>query len=143
MPERPSEELFGSSLSEAISLPSHLIVIVFYVDEALSPSRKENQRPRVLQVGCWDGTAAVWRVHDSAEATEAQGMELLHHLLIMDGPVRGVAWAPPGVATATGDLAHRHLFTAVGHSDKLRVWDTRCACSNNSTPELLQTTCEP
>ncbi|KAK9908112.1 hypothetical protein WJX75_002889 [Coccomyxa subellipsoidea] len=78
----------------------------------------------LLLVGFWDGTVALWRVLGS-ETKEALRMELLLHMPAQDGPVRGLAWAPPEVATAAGDRAERHLFATVGHSHKLRIWDTR------------------
>lgn len=84
-----------------------------------------------MQVGNWDGTVALWRLGDFSQADAASpsqlhGMQLLQHMPVMDGPVRGLAWVPPAVAAATGDHTHRCMFTAVGHSDKIRVWDTRC-----------------
>lgn len=78
------------------------------------------------QIGFWDGSVAQWRLAAGEGPQEdALKMELLLHFPALDGPMRGLAWAPPEVATAAGDLAHRHLFAAVGHTDKLRVWDTR------------------
>ena len=75
-------------------------------------------------MGFWDGTVALWRVLNS-ETKEALRMELLLHMPAQDGPVRGLAWAPPEVGTAAGDRAERHLFATVGHSHKLRIWDSR------------------
>lgn len=59
-------------------------------------------------------------------------MELLLHMPALEGPVRGLAWVPPEVATAAGDGAHRHLFATVGHSDKLRFWDSRRGSNKSS-----------
>ncbi len=78
------------------------------------------------QIGSWDGSVAQWKVvAGEGPQKDAMNVELLLHFPALDGPVRALAWAPPEVATAAGDLAHRHLFAVVGHSDKLSVWDTR------------------
>lgn len=88
----------------------------------------------MAQAGCWDGSVALWRVAQQQPGAGAAlggdaacSMQLLLHFEALDGPVRALAWAPAGAngdACGPGD-ARRHLFAAVGHSDRLRVWDTR------------------
>ncbi len=77
---------------------------------------------------------ALWRLAEANSGSNAAAqkapeqavcLELLLHMPALDGPVRGLAWAPREVATAAGDLAHRNLFVTVGHSSKLRFWDAR------------------
>ncbi|CAL8469549.1 g9090 [Coccomyxa elongata] len=91
----------------------------------------------LLLAGYWDGSVALWRLA-AAKGSEAAAqkapeqavcLELLLHMPALDGPVRGLAWAPRELATAAGDLAHRNLFVTVGHSSKLRFWDARNAFS--------------
>ena len=86
------------------------------------------------QAGYWDGSVAVWRLAAARSGVDAAAqrapeqavrLELLLHMPALDGPVRGLAWAPREVATAAGDLAHRNLFVTAGHSSKLRFWDAR------------------
>ncbi|BDA44713.1 probable general transcription factor 3C polypeptide 2 [Coccomyxa sp. Obi] len=89
----------------------------------------------LLLAGYWDGSVAMWRLATGGDAAAQKGpeqavcLELLLHMPALDGPVRGLAWAPREVATAAGDLAHRNLFVTVGHSSKLRFWDARNAFS--------------
>ena len=99
--------------------------------------------PPPPQVGCWDGTVALWRLQpeETADGGGGQGTEaaepplpppppatqvLLMHMKADPQPLRAVAWAPPDLAAeATGGLG-RHVFLTAGHTGDAAIWDARC-----------------
>ena len=85
---------------------------------------------RALQVGCSDGTVAVWRLQpdeqSSADGTVPVTPVLLSHASCDPSPLRAVAWAPPALAAAAADGLGRAVYMAAGHQGALSIWDVRC-----------------
>ncbi|KAK9794630.1 hypothetical protein WJX73_002591 [Symbiochloris irregularis] len=102
----------------------------------------------LLLVGCWDGTAAIFRMLPEADAAaqapgpssqagpsgtdtgaatpaDCEGMQPLLHFKADINIVRCVAWAPTRTTGATSDQAGRHLFATAGHGNHVRIWDSR------------------
>lgn len=87
------------------------------------------------QVGCWDGTAAIYQLQPPARGGAAGGapsLELLLHCRADAMPLRGVAWMPAGLAEAEAEAgagagAARNVFLTAGHSGCVRIFDARWA----------------
>ena len=81
-----------------------------------------------LQVGCWDGTVAVWRLQPENTAggsTVPATPILLSHTRADPSPVRAVAWAPPALAASAADGLGRAVYMAAGNQGALSIWDAR------------------
>ena len=101
-------------------------------------SRRESGRDPalLLQVGCWDGSVAVWRIPPeqpgSASARSSSSpvplqLQLLSHIMADTVAIRSVAWAPVEAAGESSDLSSRHIFLTAGHSSLVKFWDARYA----------------
>ena len=89
------------------------------------------------QVGCWDGTVALFRVKaasshstlgSGASSDEGlQGMELLSHYSASTDAVRAVIWAPSEVGDggAAEGCQWGTLFAVAGQAQQVTVWDAR------------------
>ena len=85
-----------------------------------------------LQVGCWDGTVAVWRLQPEEAADASPGGRsvpatgvLLSHARTDPSPLRAVAWAPAVLAASAADGLGRAVYMAAGNQGALSIWDAR------------------
>ena len=95
------------------------------------------RHPALLpQVGCWDGSVAVWRIPPeqpgsgsarSSSSSPALELQLLSHVMADTVAIRSVAWAPAQATGESSDLAGRHIFLTAGHSSLVKFWDARYA----------------
>lgn len=74
------------------------------------------------QMGCWDGTVALWKLPTAAGSP----LQLLSHFLADSVPIRTIAWAPPH-KDGTIDSHGRHCFLTAGHASSMKIWDVRSA----------------
>ena len=85
--------------------------------------------PSALQVGCADGTVAVWRLQPDGDAGEGNTLPvtpvLLSHATGDPSPLLAVAWAPPALAASAPDGLGRAIFMAAGHQGAISIWDAR------------------
>ena len=82
-----------------------------------------------LQVGCSDGSVAVWRLQPEAQASDRSTVPvtpvLLSHACCDPSPLRAMAWAPTALAAAAADGLGRAVYMAAGHQGALSIWDAR------------------
>jgi len=84
---------------------------------------------KLVQVGHWDGSAAIWRIPPEGSWGVGPGggdLQLLSHIMADTfSPLRSVCWAPPQIAVGTTDMSHRQIFVTAGHSGQIKMWDSR------------------
>ena len=83
-----------------------------------------------VQVGCWDGTVALWRLQPGEGLRPTGGRQpatpvLLMHMKADPMPLRAVAWAPPSLAGHAPGGMGRNIFLTAGHSGVIAIWDAR------------------
>ena len=91
-----------------------------------------------MQVGCWDGTLALYSVQPAQsqgcdcsqadlDSASTHGLMLLLHFTASREAIRAVAWPPPRPEASSATACQGQLFAAAGQGQGISIWDARCA----------------